>query len=192
MIITTELQAVLFEVILLGIPMLCFCFLRVYQLHSQHVSVVSAKLNKTPEQIRNEKSILKAIVIQALIPMICTLPAVFILVMVLLLGWNLTTDLTIFRYGENQEYQYTTTHLCMLIVVALPVLDPFITLRVVKSYREAANQFLAKFKIYRKFTATSTEETVTDTVHVLSRLRPAVAPSSSIEAWQRSIFHVQK
>ena len=54
MIIVIELQAFFFEVVLFGMPMLLFCSLRVYQLLSQHISVVSAKLNKTPEQIRNE------------------------------------------------------------------------------------------------------------------------------------------
>jgi hypothetical protein len=47
-------------------PMLGFCSLRVYQMLSQHISVVAALLNKTPEEIRNERSILKVIVIQAL------------------------------------------------------------------------------------------------------------------------------
>jgi hypothetical protein len=118
------------------------------------------------------------IVIQALIPAICTLPAIFFFIIILLFydGNPTAVSLTIFRYGENQENRYTMIDLCFLIVTMLPVLDPFITLRVVKSYRGAANQFLKKFKIYRKFTATGSEETVIDTVHVYPRLRPG--------AWQ--------
>jgi hypothetical protein len=157
--ITTELQAFLFEVVLFGMPLLGFCSLHVYQLLSQHVSVVSAKLNKTPEQIHNEKSILKAIIIQALSPLICTLPTIFIFIMIILQGWDSpVVKLSIFSYGENQEYHYTTTYLSFSIVAAFPIADPFITLRVMKSYRKAANQFLAKFKIYRKFIATAQEE----------------------------------
>ena len=132
-----------------------FCSLRVYQVLSQHISTVSARLNKTPEQISVEKSILKAIVIQALIPAICALPMVFILVMILLYGWDSTAvNLTIFRYGENQDYRYTITYLCLLIVVVFPIFDPFITLRIVESYRRAADQFLAKFKFCKKLRPT--------------------------------------
>jgi hypothetical protein len=54
-----------FTVLLLGLPMMSFCSLRVYQVLSQHVSIVSLRLNKTPEQIDMEKSILKAIIMQA-------------------------------------------------------------------------------------------------------------------------------
>jgi hypothetical protein len=177
MIKTIELQMFLFEFLLVGIPVLCFCSLRVYKLLSQQISIVTAKLNTTPEQIREEKSILKAIVIQALIPVVCALPMVFILVIVLLQGWDTTAvNLTIFRYGKNQEYHYTTTYLCLSIFGSVPVLDPFITLRVVESYRKAANQLLAKLKIYRKLTGTVLEEIVTDTVHVPYRFRSAVVP----------------
>ena len=161
---------------LLGIPLLCFCTLRVYQLLSQHISIVSVRLNKTPEQIRDEKSVLKAIVIQALIPIICYLPAVFILIVVVLQGWySPAANLTIFRYGENGENRFTMIILCDGIMVAFMILDPFITLLVVKSYRKAANQFLAKFKFYRILIGF--EERVT--VSVLSRIRErsTVAPS---------------
>ena len=157
-IIMIELQSFFFEAILLGIPLLGLCSLRVYQTLSQHVSIVSARLNKTAKQIRNEKSILKAIVIQSLMPLICSLPAVFTCLMVILHGWDSAeVNLTIFRHGDNLEYSYTTADLSFLIMAVFPVLDPFITLCVIKSYRRAADKFLAKFKIYRKFTATGQE-----------------------------------
>jgi hypothetical protein len=178
MITTIELQMFFFEFLLVGVPVLFFCSLRVYKLLSQHVSIVSARLNTTPEQICEEKSILKAIVIQALIPVICALPMVFILLIVILQGWDTTVlNLTIFRYGKNQEYHYTTTYLCYSMFGSVPLLDPFITLRVVESYRKAANQFLAKFKIYRKLTGAVVEEIVTDTVHVPFRSRSTVVLS---------------
>ncbi len=124
---------------------------------SQHVNVVTARLNKTPEQINNEKSILKAIIIQALMPVICGLPTGFFGVILPLKGWDwdLTQDeLTIFRYGENHEYRYTMIYLCASVASMFPILDSFITLGIVKSYRRAANIFLAKLKICRKVTVT--------------------------------------
>lgn len=117
-------------------PLLGFCSLRVYQLLSQHVNVVTAKLNKTQEEMRIEQSILKAIVIQALAPIIFTLPTLFIFFIAILHGWDAPVDkLAIFSYGENLEYHYTTTYLCFSIVAAFLILDPYIILRVVKSYR---------------------------------------------------------
>ena len=68
--ITMKLQVFCFEVGLFGMPLLCFCSLRVYQVLSQHIGTVSVRLNKTREEIRDEKSILIAIVIQALVPLI--------------------------------------------------------------------------------------------------------------------------
>jgi hypothetical protein len=175
MIITIELQMFFFVLLLLDMPLLVLCSLRLYQMLSQHIGIVSAKLNKTPEQIRIEKSVLKAIIMQSLLPMICAVPGFFVLLMVIFQGWNSAAlHLTIFSYGENRQYHYTTTHLCIFIVAAVPILDPFITLRVVKSYRRAASQFLAKFKICKKFTGTSVEQTVTVTVHVRPRLRVSV------------------
>jgi hypothetical protein len=171
-----ELQSFFFEVILVGMPLLGFCSLRVSQVLSQHISIVSVRLNKTPEQIRIEKSIVKAIIIQGLTPVICTIPIIFIFVMYLLHGGDATAlNLAIFRYGENQEHQYTMTYLCFFCITVFPILDPFITLRVMRSYRTAANKCLAKFKIYRKITGT--EQEVTVVVHINSPLRPAVAPS---------------
>jgi hypothetical protein len=147
-----------FAVLLLGLPMMGFCSLRVYQVLSQHVSVLSVRLNKTPEQIDMEKSILKAIIIQALVPMICIAPVCFVLVLMLFQGWcSPILGLTIFRYGENHENHYTITHLAQFILGIFPILDSFVTLRVIKSYRQAANQFLAKSKIYRKFTVNRIE-----------------------------------
>jgi hypothetical protein len=178
MIITIELQMSLFGILLFIIPLLVFCPLRLYQLLSQHINTVSVKLNKTPEEIRIEKSVLKAIVIQSLLPLICAVPLIFGLLTVIFQGWDSPAlHLIIFSYGENQQYHYTTPYLCIFIVAAVPILDPFITLRVVKSYRRAANQFLAKFKIYRKFTGTVLEDTVPVNLHVLPRLRATVAPS---------------
>jgi hypothetical protein len=101
---------------------------------------VSAKLDKTTEQIREEKSILKAIVIQALIPLICFLPTLFLFLMVALHGWDSPViNLAIFYYGENQEYRFKLYDLCLIIAEVFSVLDPFVTLRVVKNYRKAAN-----------------------------------------------------
>jgi hypothetical protein len=178
MMMKMKLQVFMSEVVLFGIPLLCFCSLRIYQVLSQHTSIVSVRLNKTREQIRNEKSILKAIVIQALIPVICSVPTAYILLMVWLHGWNSPeVNLTIFRYGENQEYQFPMILLCDALMVAFTILDPFITLLVVKSYRKAANRFFAKFKIYRKVTALVFEETMMDTVHVRLRMRSIVPPS---------------
>jgi uncharacterized membrane protein YjgN (DUF898 family) len=169
------LQAFLFEILLLGLPLLGFWSLRVYQLLSQHVSIVSVKLNKTPEQILIEKSILKAIIIQALMPVICVVPSIYVLIMVAFHGWNSPeANLTIFSYGKNQEYHYTTLHLSLTIVSAFSTLDPWITLRVVKSYRKAADQFLAKFKIYRKFTATTQEEASASARAVDRRSYPSI------------------
>jgi hypothetical protein len=51
-------------------------------------------------------------------------------------------------------------------------------LRVVKSYREAADKFLAKFNVYRKVTATESEEMVTNPVHTGSRMRLTVIRSN--------------
>jgi hypothetical protein len=161
-----EFQSFFFEIVLFGMPLVGFCSLRVYRILSQHINIVTALLNKTPEQIQEEKSILKAIVIQALIPMICILPALFLLLMVLLHGWDSPViNMTIFYYGKNQEYQFKLIELCVFIATVFSVLDPFITLRVVKSYRRAANQFLAKFKICRKFTGTGQEDAVVQFVH---------------------------
>jgi hypothetical protein len=154
------LQAFFFEVALIGMPLVCFCSLRVFRLLSQHVSITSIRLNKTPEEISDEKSILKAIIIQGLTPIIFALPTAFIMVMVALQGWDSpAVKLTIFTYGENQEYHYTMAYLFASIEALFPVIDPFITLLVVKIYRRAANQFLLKFRIYRKFATTTEEET---------------------------------
>ena len=130
-----------FEFLLLSMPLLCFWSLRIYQLLSQHITIVTAKLNKTSEQIRNEKSILKAILIQTMIPVICTLPCIFFFFMIILQGWDSTAaNLTIFSYGKNHEHQYTTIYLCFLIAVTFPILVPFITLRVVQSYHKSVGQ----------------------------------------------------
>jgi hypothetical protein len=137
-----------FEVVLLGIPLLGFCSLRIYHLLSPHINAVTARQNMTSEQIRIEKSILKTIVMQALIPVLLLLPTVFVLVVALLGGWEAKAiDLTLFSYGNSHEYQYTAMDLCFLIQVMIPTLDSFITLRVLKSYRKAAKKVLAKFKI---------------------------------------------
>jgi hypothetical protein len=161
------LQAFFLEVVLFGMPLLGFCSLRVYQVLSKHISVVSARLRKTPEEIQNEKSILKMIMIQALTPVICIRPIAFILVMVGFYGWDSTAvKLPIFSYGENQEYHYTTTYLSFNIMAVFPILDPYITLLVVRSYRKAADKFLVKFKIYKN---------LTDMVHSrqMTRTRPS-------------------
>jgi hypothetical protein len=135
-------------------------------------------LNKTPEEIRDEKSILKAIVIQSLTPVFCCVPAAFTTAMILSQGSDLTAlNMTIFRYGENQKYRFTVPYLSAAIIGVIPILDPFITLRVVKSYRNAANEFLTKFKIYRKLTGARLEETVAEVVPVRPRLRRIVPPS---------------
>jgi predicted oxidoreductase len=62
-----------------------------------------------------------------------------------------------FAHGENQENHYTITYLSQLILRIFPIVDSFVTLRVITSYREAANHFLAKSKIYRKFTMSGIE-----------------------------------
>ena len=101
---------------------------------------------------------------------------VFVNFMVLLHGWHWTVaNLTIFRYGKNQEYQFTMILLCDAIMAAFSTFDPFITLLVAKSYRKAANEFLAKFKIYRILI--EFEERVMASVLVLIRKRSTVVPS---------------
>jgi hypothetical protein len=64
MIIIIKLQVFGLEIVFVGIPLMGFCSLRLYQILSQHISIVSVRLNKTPEQINEEKSILKMIVIR--------------------------------------------------------------------------------------------------------------------------------
>jgi hypothetical protein len=135
---------------------------------------VTAILNKTAEQIREEKSVLRMIAIQALLPSICSVPTGIFLLMLLLRGWD-SANLTIFRYGENQEYQYTFAVLCNDIVMLGATVDSFITLLVVKSYRNAANVFLAKFKVYRIFI--EFKKRVLDNRHVPLFVRSTVAPS---------------
>ena len=142
--------------VMVDVPLVGFCTLRTYRLLSQHIGIVTTRLNRTPQQIHNEKSILKAIIMQALIPFLCFVPTAFVLFVALFSGWKASVNqLTLFSYGDNHEFRYTTMNLCLLIEAAIPSLDSFITLIVVNSYRKAANQFWVKFKTGPIFSTSS-------------------------------------
>jgi hypothetical protein len=138
-----SLDIFLIYIIFVSYTALIFCNYSIYRVLSQHVTSLSKFYNSTAEQIKNERSLLKAIVIQGVVPVFTALPAgvVFISVYLFGFGWGETT-FTIFMFNDGTSL--SLTDLCLLCFAFTPTIDALVVLFVVKQYRKACSAILKK------------------------------------------------
>jgi hypothetical protein len=115
---------------------LIFCNFKIYVVLSQHISTLSTRLGKTTDQVRNEKSILKALILQSCMPIIFNCPIIVCHFIILFNGWAPISDPTI---SLSSDANLTFYDLAVIFFGFNTLSDPFITLLVVKQYRIAVH-----------------------------------------------------
>jgi hypothetical protein len=128
------IEAFFAYVIVIVYPTIMFCNFMIYRVLSKHIQTTTALLNLTPQQIDNEQSILKAIVIQGMLPVVCALPAGVMLITVFLFGWG-SSNIMVFEF--NAFFVLNLTDLCWCFFMLSPMFDAIIALLIVKQYRAA-------------------------------------------------------
>uniref|UniRef100_A0A914VG82 G-protein coupled receptors family 1 profile domain-containing protein n=1 Tax=Plectus sambesii TaxID=2011161 RepID=A0A914VG82_9BILA len=106
-------------------PTLIFCNVSIYRNLSKHIA---------SENTRNEKSVLKAVVIQAVVPLICCVPVVIVFASVAFYGWD---DGNAIVLSFSDDIFLTWMDFCFYLFELTPLTDALITLTVVKQYRTA-------------------------------------------------------
>jgi hypothetical protein len=142
-----------------------FCNYNIYAVLSRHISEVSVHLNKTAEQIREERSILKALILQSTVPLLVTFPVAVCLFFVLFDGWAPITKPVI---TLSSDAHLNWFDICGNFLGFNAIMDALICLLVVKQYRNGAGMILAKFM--KKKTGT----TVVTSIHLTHRERAPV------------------
>jgi hypothetical protein len=129
-------------VIAIVYPTIIFCNYRLYRVLSKHMSSLKTILNKTTSQVENERSILKAIVLQGALPAISAFPIGMVLFGMSLSGWP---NVTVVLFHWSDDLVLTLPDVCWCIYVTTPSIDALIDLFVVKQYRTALAHVLSRF-----------------------------------------------
>jgi hypothetical protein len=111
-----------------------------------------ALLNKTASQVENERSILKAITIQGVIPVIVAFPIGMVLFGVFFFGWS---KITVVLFYWSDDLVLTLTDVFWCIFVLTPTIDALVDLIVVKQYRTASAEVFARFPCVKRSTSVS-------------------------------------
>lgn len=115
-------------------PLLMFCNYKLYRVLSQHMTVMTKKLKRSVEQIKNEKSILKAIIFQGALPAVTAFPLGMMFIAVFIGGWEAVSFNVLVI---NDEIVLSLSEIFFWIYDLTPTIDALITLFVVKQYKNA-------------------------------------------------------
>lgn len=105
------------------------------------MSSTVAILNKSASQLENERSILKAIIVQGAAPVFCALPIGMVLIGVFFFDWKSVNWVVL---NASEDMVLTTTDICWIFFVITPSIDALVVLVVVKQYRKACADILKR------------------------------------------------
>jgi hypothetical protein len=128
--------------ITIGYFTLIFCNWKIYRRISEHISTTTALMIRSGNNFTGEKAILKAIVIQAMIPLVCVAPAGIYFVYFSIYN-RAAANLVPFSIGKFrptiEDYAYGTFSIS-------PSCNAFVTLIIITPYRQAEGAFVSKMK----------------------------------------------
>jgi hypothetical protein len=128
--------------IVIGYFILIFCNWKIYRLISGHISATTELMLRSGNDYTGESAILKAIIIQAIIPLVCVAPATIYFIYFLIYN-RAAANVVPFSIGifrpTIEDYAYNTYTIS-------PSCNAFVTMIMVPPYRRALGAFFSKMK----------------------------------------------